>query len=423
MPRVHVLSRRDLTWPVVHVVGIGDDGAASLGAHERAIVAEADLLCGGARQLAFFPEHAGECFAVKSNIEALFDLLAGAPGRRRAVLLASGDPCFFGVGPLLAARLGRERVVIHPHVGSVALAFARLGLAWQDAAVLSAHGRPLHTIVSPALAAAKFAVLTDPDTNTPAAVAAALREAGMEDASAFVCEQLGGPRERIVASTLDGLRGQRFAPLNVLIVNREPAAVVRCLPAFGRPEGEYEAAHGQITKAEVRAVALSKLEPWRAAVAWDIGAGAGSLAIELAGLMPRGAVYAVEADPAQAAVLRRNLARFPRLNVCAHEGAAPDALAGLPAPDSVFVGGAGAALAAVLETAAVALRPGGRLVANFARLDSLAAWQAVAGSLGWAQEIVQVSIARGVPIGGGTRLAALNPVFVTTLRRPEEAES
>jgi precorrin-6Y C5,15-methyltransferase (decarboxylating) len=206
----------------------------------------------------------------------------------------------------------------------------------------------------------------------------------------------------------------------VLVVDRDPGRIGTPAPAFGLSEKLYENERGQITKAEVRAISLSKLQPWRRSVVWDVGAGSGSVSIEVAGLMPRGTVYAVEDAAAQLAVLRRNLGRHPRENVRVVEGTAPAALAGLEPPDAVFVGGAGRELHGVMCAASAAIQPGGGLVANFAQLESLALWQAVAARTGWPAEVVQVSIARGASIGDGTRLAALNPVFVCTLERPEE---
>jgi precorrin-6Y C5,15-methyltransferase (decarboxylating) len=271
--------------------------------------------------------------------------------------------------------------------------------------------------VPAALAAARFAVLTDP-WNTPAAVAAALIGAGMEDAPACVLEHLGGAEERLTTERLSGIARREFSSLNVLVVDRDPARAARPEAAFGVSEEEYGSERGQITKAEVRAVTLAKLQPWTASLAWDVGAGSGSLAIELAGLMPAGRVYAVERDPVQLRVLQRNLARHPRPNICLVAGEAPATLEALPAPDITFVGGTGAELPAVLEAAGCALRPGGRLVANFARLESLATWQDFARRTGWEYELVQLSVARGAAIGGGTRLAPLGPVFICTLRRP-----
>ncbi len=412
------MSQSETTaWPVVHVVGIGDGGAETLAPPQRALVEAADLLCGGARHLGFFPAHAAERFTIRSNIDALAALLERSIGQRRAVVLASGDPSFYGIGPVLAQRLGAERVCIHPVAGSVALAFARLGLPWQEATVLSAHGRPLAGIVAPALRGRLIAILTDHD-NTPAHVAEALRRAGMENARATVCERLGGAAERLVRCRLDELAGQAFDPLNLLVIERDACAA----PAgagFGLSEAYYASARGQITKAEVRAIALSKLEPWQRSVVWDVGAGSGSLAIEAAGLMPHGRVCAIERDAEQLAILERNLVRQPRPNLAIVAGAAPAVLTDLPRPDGIFIGGAGAALVDVLEAAAAALLPAGRIVANFARLESLAQWQAFAARRGWPAEVVQVSIARGTPLGDGTRLEPLGPVFVTTLTRPE----
>jgi len=419
MPHRQTVQMEQEVWPTVHVVGIGDDGAQCLRADVLALINGADLLCGGERHLAFFAHHAAERFVIKRNIEAFCALLEHAAGRRRVVVLASGDPCLFGIGPLVAERLGQQRVTIHPQPSSVSLAFARLGLAWQDAVVLSAHGRSLAGILDRALGAPRFAVLTDPH-NTPAIVAQALLAAGMEDASAHVFEHLGGERERRVDGTLSSLVDQQFANLNVLIVDRLLSqSQLLAARAFGLHEDTYASERGQITKAEVRAVALSKLEPWRAQVAWDVGAGSGSLALELAGLMPSGTVYAVEQDQTQLAVLRQNLSRYPRPNLRVVAGAAPHALTALPAPDAVFVGGSSGTLAATLAAAAGALTPGGRLVANFAQLESLGVWQRYAAALRWPQGLVQISIARGTPLATGTRLAPLSPVFVTLLQRPE----
>lgn len=404
-------------WNVVHVVGIGDGGAETLAPAQRALVEAADLLCGGARHLTFFPEHLAERFTIRANIDELAVLLDGAIGRRRAVVLASGDPSYFGIGPVLARRLGAERVRIHPVAGSVALACARLGLARQDVTVLSAHGRSLGAIIGPALSSRALAILTD-NENTPARIAAALHDAGMENARATVCERLGGPAERLTRCRLNELDGREFDPLNLLVIERE-ACALPAPPAFGLHEANYESERGQITKSEVRAVSLSKLEPWRLNVAWDVGSGSGSLGIELAGLMPHGRLFAVERDADQLAVLRRNLARYPRPNLQIVCGTAPAALADLPRPDGVFVGGAGAALPAVLELVAERLRPGGRLVANFARLETLARWQQFVAARGWPAEIVQLSVARGAPLGDGTRLAPLGPVFIARATRPE----
>jgi precorrin-6B C5,15-methyltransferase / cobalt-precorrin-6B C5,C15-methyltransferase len=408
----------DTGWDQVHVIGVDDGGPDSLTPAERRLVDAADLLCGGERHLRLFPSRTAERFCIRDNLSELYLLLEEAAGRRRVVVLASGDPCFFGVGPLIAQHLGGERVAIHPRPTAAALAFARLGLAWQDATVLSVHGRPLAEAVPTAIAARKLAIYTDP-RHTPAVVARALLEAGMEDCPAYVCERLGGLHEHIVTTRLVDLPGQAFDPLNIVILLPGRKPVQR--PAFGRSDDAYSSLRGQITKAEVRAVTISRLEPWRARVAWDIGAGSGSISIEMAGLMDVGRVFAVERDEEQLQVLQANLRRYRAPRVQVVTGAAPASLESLPDPDTVFVGGGASALAEILRVAAERLKPGGRLVANFARLESLAIWQQFASDHNWPAEIVQLSVSRGVTLAKGTRLSALGPVFVTRLQRPRRA--
>jgi precorrin-6B C5,15-methyltransferase / cobalt-precorrin-6B C5,C15-methyltransferase len=372
------------------------------------------LLCGGRRHLELFPSAGAERVVIDGDLERLFSRLEARPPK--TTVLASGDPCFFGIGPLLAERFGRENVAIHPRPGSVSLAFARLGLAWQDATVLTVHGRPIRNAIGPALRASKLAVLTDAQ-HTPSCIAQALLEAGMADCPAFVCERLGGPRERIHQLTLKGLLGREFDPLNVLILLSAEDGVVS---GFGRPESEYNSERGQITKAEVRAVALSKLEPWRAKVCWDVGAGSGSVAIEAHSLMREGEVFAIERDAVQVQLLTDNVKRHRAGGVRIIQDEAPQGLTNLPDPDAVFIGGAGSELNAVLRFSAERLRPGGRLVANFALLESLEIWQGVAKHLAWPSELSQISISRAEALGAGTHLTPLAPVWVTRLTKPEE---
>jgi precorrin-6Y C5,15-methyltransferase (decarboxylating) len=401
------------------IIGLGDEGPAGLGERARNLIAEAELLVGGKRQLAFFAEHPAEHLAITNNVEQVINRLADASLRRRCVVLASGDPCFFGIGPLLAERLGPERVEIIPQPSSVALAFARLGLAWQDATVLSAHGRPLAGLLGPALMAGKLAILTD-DVNTPAAVAEALLAVGLVDCPAFVAEHLGGPSERIVCTRLAKLSGQRFARLNVLVLLPEPAEQVQY---FGRSENAFVHQRGQVTKAEARAVALAKLRLPATGLLWDVGAGSGSLAIEAAGLMPGGRILAIERDPDQLECLRENLRRHRRPMVEPVVGAAPAVLTGLARPDRVFVGGGGAASAEIVTACLERLAGRGRLVLNAATLETVVEADRVLRQAGWSRELVQLSIARGREIGGRTRLAPLGPVFILTGWPPDEAAS
>jgi precorrin-6Y C5,15-methyltransferase (decarboxylating) len=409
------MPARDVVRGPIDVIGITDAGAASLSPEACALIARAEVLCGGERQLGFLPEHPAERLVLKSQLDQVVTRLADEP--RRVVVLASGDPDCYGIGPLLVARLGGERVRILPNLGVVQLAFARLGLSWHDAAILSTHGRPLDGILPAALLAPKAAILTD-ERNTPAAIARVLLEAGDEDARVDVFEHLGGPEERHVTGQLHDLLAQEFAALNVVVIQhtRPP----RSWP-LGLPEDAFSHRRGQITKAEVRAVSLAKLRLHERAVLWDVGAGCGSVAIEAGALLRSGQVYAVERDAGQLRYLAENRRRFGAGNVNVIDGIAPEALAELPVPDAVFVGGSGGRLGDIISAAFNRLAAHGRLVTNLVTLEHLGEALAAAEGRGCRAEVTQVSVARSTTTADLTRLEALNPVFVVTLW--QEAES
>ncbi len=389
----------------ITVVGITDAGAASLLPEAQAAVAEARLLCGGERHLAFFPEHAAERVIIKGGLEQLYLRLERE--ERLTVVLASGDPDWYGIGPLLAERLGQKRVRILPNLSAVQLACARLGIAWQDAVFLSAHGRSLEGILPQALYAPKAVVLTD-NANTPAAIAQALLDAGDTNTRADVFEHLGGPKERHVSCLAAEMVNQEFAPLNLLVLTR----TAKWRLPLGLPDDLFAHQRGQITKAEVRAVSVSKLALHADAVVWDIGAGCGSVSIEVAGLASCGHVYAVERNAEQQDYLALNQRRFGAGNVTIVTGEAPDALAGLPEPDAVFIGGSGGHLDEVLNATTRALKPGGRVVLNLVGLEHVSRAFERLQTDGWSPEVTQLSVARSTSTAGITRLAALNPVFV-----------
>ncbi|HEU0168104.1 MAG TPA: precorrin-6y C5,15-methyltransferase (decarboxylating) subunit CbiE [Chloroflexota bacterium] len=373
-----------------------------LSAAALSAIREADVLAGGRRQLDQFAEHPAERVLIGANVGETVSGLGNAQERGRGVVvLASGDPLLFGIGATLVRELGAERVDVLPAVSSIQEAFAQVGVAWHDAVILSAHGRPLEGVIAAALGASKVAILTD-SVNTPAAVAQALLDAGMEGCRAVVCEQFGQEGERVTDSTLAQLVGCAFDPLNVLLIIRQPQ-VVRL--EFGRSDAEFDVHNGQITKPEVRAVILSKLRLPTYGVVWDVGAGAGSVAIEAARLMPHGHVFAIERDSNQLRCLRINRAKCGAGNLQVVEGEAPEALAGLPEPQAVFIGGSGGRLPELLTRVP---RP---FVASFAVLEHVGAVLARFPDA----EVVEMNVARSVSIADGHRLAAQNPVYIVSV--------
>lgn len=403
-----------MSRPRITVVGIGDDGPAGLEDHSRAAIASAEVLYGGTRHLAMFVDHPARKVDLSSDFAGALSLLE-AESSEYQVVLASGDPMLFGIGATLVTRLGAGRVEILPHVSSVQVAFARLGEPTRDVMTLSAHGRELRPVLARAMSCARMAILLD-DHNDACAVARALLDAGMEDAEAAVCSHLGGERERIVCGRLSQIAaGGPHPSLSLLVVLRDPVEVA----AYQRsaiPDEEFAHRNGLITKAEVRALSVAALRLRPSDVLWDVGAGSGAVGIEAALQLPGGSVYAVERDPAQVAFIRENRVRFRTPQVEAIQGEAAAALTTLPNPDAVFVGGGGADLPAIIDACTVRLRPSGRLVLNLVAVERVA--EAIDRLRGWAPEMTQVSVARGVAIAAATRLEALNPVYIVAATKP-----
>lgn len=371
------------------VIGIGLDGPAGLGPEARACLARADVLAGGKRHLEFFPEFSGRKIVLEGDLPRWIETLKSRDRHKKTAVLATGDPLFFGIGRLLLEAFPKEELLFLPHVTSIALAFARLKETWNDACVVSLHGRPLQTIV-PALERGerKIAVFTDAE-NDPAAVARLLCEKGLGgNYVQWVCENLGGEDERITRWSPLELTKTDFAPLNVVVLlgDREGEAPAepslsrtqgsagaspsQCLPLLGLTESAFRhrgEPYGLITKREVRLQALSYLELHPGDVLWDVGAGSGSVSLEAARLSPTLAVFAVEKAAEALAYLRQNVENFGLSNVHLIAGEAPESVAALPDPNAVFVGGSGGRLLDILGHAMHRLKPGGRLVLSTLR--------------------------------------------------------
>ncbi len=390
---------------------VGLIGGECFGFAARRALSEATVLVGAPRHLAALPSGLpGRPVKLQGSLGDVLDgVEAGRDSGEKVCVVVSGDPGFFGLARLARARFGAGGVAVHPAPSSVALACARAGLAWDDAVVVSAHGRPLDAAVDAILAHAKVAVLTSPD-QPPESVGRALLAHGSPDRdgparNVIVASRIGEPGEQVWYGDTAGLAAGRFDPLSVVLCTApEPRPVAGAGPiwTWGLPEAAYRHRDGMITKAEVRAIVLGKLRLPAAGVLWDIGAGSGSVAAEAARLAPALRVFAVERRADAVADLRRNLAGTAATIVPA---AAPESLSGLPDPDRVFVGGGGLG---VLDATLSRLRPGGTVVATYTGIDRAAAGAARLGHL------VQIAVNRGVPIAGtaSVRLQAENPVFV-----------
>ena len=419
------------------ILGVLDDGAASLNATALAHLRTADLVIGATRTLALLDDE----FRLGADRRDLTGQLSAVPEWVRAaradhlkvVVLATGDPLCHGIASYLAARLCVEALEVLPNVSTLQLACARIGLVWQDAKIVSVHAKdagewlvgapPSHGLYALAQALRhhdRLLVLTSPD-NTPDRLARLLLAEGQgADFHLAVAERLQTADERVWADLAPEDAAQRtFADPNVVLLWR---TTPRANPVrFGLADSDYQQRQpdkGLITKQEVRAVSLARLQLRADSVVWDIGAGSGSVGLEAARLCPQGHVWAIEKNDADVEIARRNQRAFHVSNHTLVQGKAPEHLDGWPDPDAVFIGGSGGELAELIALVLRRLRPGGTLVMNFVTLENLAtATQALAAagsSIDW--DVLQLQAARSKPILHMHRMAAENPVWIVCAR-------
>ncbi|WP_058937171.1 bifunctional cobalt-precorrin-7 (C(5))-methyltransferase/cobalt-precorrin-6B (C(15))-methyltransferase [Roseateles depolymerans] len=427
-----------------HVIGVLDDGMASLSATAGALIRSADVVIGGGRTLELFSPWL-KPGAVRHDLTGALTRVpdwvrAAREQLQRCIVLATGDPLCHGIAPYLAQHLCIDALEIHPNLSTLQLACARIGLAWQDARIVSAHGKdagewtrgstPAHGLypLAQALRAHdRLLVLTSP-CNSPDRIARLLLTEGLgDDFQMAVAERLLQPQERVLPQlTVAEAAQMAFADLNVVLLWRQvpvPRPVV-----FGLPDAAYHQRQpdkGLITKQEVRAVSLARLQLRADSTVWDIGAGSGSVGLEAARLCPRGHVLAIEKNEADVAIARRNHEAFGVSNYSLHHGKAPEGLDRWPAPDAVFIGGSGGELASLIGLILERLRPQGRLVMNFVTLENLATATAALQSLqdqGVEWDVLQLQAARSKPILHMHRMVAENPVWIVCAWRGESGD-
>ncbi|HEY1509996.1 MAG TPA: precorrin-6y C5,15-methyltransferase (decarboxylating) subunit CbiE [Solirubrobacteraceae bacterium] len=376
------------------------------------LLAQAQLVAGGSEVLDALAPAGARRLTLGADLEPALRELAGAG--EDACVLASGDPGFFGIVRTLSERVGADRLDVHPAPSSVAIAFGRLGIPWDDAVVVSAHGRDPRAALAAALRHPKVAILTSP-ANDPAWFAARLIGRRL-----VVAQRLGHPDEQIRSATAEELTGQAFADPNVLLVfgdedangERAHAWPPRTPSRWALADDQFSHRAGMVTKAEVRALALARLGPGLGDLIWDVGCGSGSVAIECARL--GAAVVAIDSD-ADAIERTTANARAHHVPIRTVAGTAPDALAELPDPDAVFVGGGGDRLEPILDICAA--RAGRAVVVTLALVERVGPVISQLASHGLEAEATMLQASRLRPLAGGHRLAAENPVFVVAAER------
>ncbi len=412
---------------IIHVVGVGNEGRESLMPRALAVIQNADVLAGGQRLLDYFQDVPAEQVKIGAQVDEVLAALAARRGERRIVVLATGDPNYFGISRALLRHVPAEDLEIWPNVSALQWAFAKAREPWDDAAFLTVHGRSMAGLVEAVRGQRKICLFTD-ERNTPAAIARVLRDAGLGDFRAILCEDLGGPAERVTRLSLEELATRDAHPLNTLILLASGAPPSSASPACapGLPEEAFDQRKpklGLITKREVRVLSLARLALSPDSVVWDIGAGSGSVSIEAARLASRGRVFAIEKNAEDVEIIRANVAKFAVPHVSVLHARAPEGLDELPEPDAVFVGGSGGNLGEILGIVVARLRPYGRIVVNAITLDTLHDAVTAFRRLGLAHEAILVSIARSKPLLDMMSFEALNPVYVVTAWKSEGGEA
>jgi precorrin-6Y C5,15-methyltransferase (decarboxylating) len=419
-----------MTMSDIDIIGIGM-GPRDLTPFHMELIQNSDLLIGGARHLDMFPEYTGETLKITRDIPDLIRRIREKEDGCKIVVLASGDPLFYGIGGTLSARLPNTRTRIHPNVSSVAAAFSKISHPWHDAKIISFHtGVPEGFDFRDLAGDKKLFFLTAPDRG-PAYIARLLANAGTAtDFDLCVLENLNHPDKEKIRwfVDLEDIGGATFSDPNVVILLRKDKPqetdptnpIVPHETHIGMRDDAFSHSKGLITKSEVRALSLSKLRLTRPDhILWDIGAGSGSLGIEAALLLPFGQVYSIEKNQARILDIQKNAEQFGLTNVsieplCFPEGGESR----LPVPDRIFIGGGGANLDKIVLCAAHALAPGGIMVINTVVLENMTmAMKSMTGQ-GMAPEAIQVQINRSTPIAGGHRFTPLNPVWILSGRKP-----
>jgi precorrin-6Y C5,15-methyltransferase (decarboxylating) len=402
-----------MTAPWLTVIGIGEDGIDGLPPIHRASITAAELIVGGERHLAMLGATKAETQSWATPLSRTVDEILKRRGRP-VVVLATGDPMHFGIGVTLAKKVAREEIAIHPHLSAFSLAAARLAWALAEVECLTFHGRPIELLTAAVAPKQKLMILSH-DSTTPALVAARLMALGYGQSRFIVLEHMGGPKERVRETAAADWGGNDVADLNTIAIDCAAGPRAQILHrGFGLPDDAFRH-DGQLTKREVRAAALSALGPLPGELLWDIGAGCGSVAIEWLRHDRSQRAIAVERDADRAALIRDNAAALGTPNLQLVEGEAPDALANLPHPDAVFLGG-GTGRPHMIDTAWAALKPGGRLVAHAVTVESELA--IFAGFHAHGGEVSRLSIARMQPVGAYHGWKPLMPVTQWRVVKP-----
>ena len=391
----------------ITLIGMGSGCPESLTVQGYAALREADLILGARRLLSALPAGCTENRAAAYLPDEILELLH-ASGCENAALLYSGDTGFYSGASALVERLQAQgyQPVVLPGLSSVQMLSAALGRPWQDWKLVSAHGRACDPVAE--CMEGKPTFFLTGGSESPATLCAQLAAEGFGKLAAAVGENLGTPEQKVYTGTVGQLAASRFESLSVLLVE---AAQVPSRRTQGLPDEAFARGKVPMTKQEVRAAVLAKLGVQPGELLWDVGAGTGSVSVELALAAPRGRVYAVECDAVACSLIKQNRDKFHVHNLTLVEGKAPEKLTGLPAPDAVFIGGSKGNLPEIIDTVLTA-NPSARLCVSAIALETLQTALSSFATHGMTAQITQIAISRSSSVGNLHLMKANNPVFL-----------
>ncbi|MCP3898332.1 MAG: precorrin-6y C5,15-methyltransferase (decarboxylating) subunit CbiE [Desulfobacteraceae bacterium] len=399
----------------VKIIGIGLS-IEDITLKQKKTIEEADFLIGGTEQLNNFKNLNVKKLEIKSNLPVIVEAILKKIDTHNIVVIASGDPLFFGIGAYLVKKIGKENVIVFPNISSVATAFSKINEPWHDAQLVSLHGKRSENVSILFSGKKKFGVLTDKKKD-PAWIANKIIEEKESGFSMCVLEKLGSNQEKITwFDDLSKVQTKKFLYPNIVILKRKPlgenSAAFRQI-RIGIDDQEFYCEKGLITKSEIRSIVLSKLNFERDNhVFWDLGAGSGSVSIEASSIIPQGSIYAVEKNSERVSIINKNISKFKVPNIIVVNAELPNDFDKLPVPDRIFIGGGGKDLANITEQAINKLTQNGIIVVNTILIQNIDSVFSIMEKKGLNPQATSVQISRSKSMPHGNRFEALNPIWI-----------
>jgi len=404
----------------IYVIGAGIS-PENIPASYLEIIQRAGVLVGGKRLLTFFSEHQGLKIEIHGDIDEVFNKVREySDNKGDVVILASGDPLFFGIAARVLNEFDREIIEILPNISSIQQVFAKIKEPWQNVPTITLHGKKQRLRYFEIIRHFKnknsaILILTD-RFNSPNEIAGFLIENGLGSIKMIVAEELGSERERLTHCLPSEILQTQFSNLNVVILKNEHPEAINFLSGTGLDDSLYKHEKGLITKSEIRAVILSRLNLQKSHIFWDIGAGSGAISIEAANFIKPENIYAIEKDPLRCEDIKENMHRFYLNNINLINAAAPECLRDLPCPDRVFIGGSNGKIDKILDIIIEKINKNGKIIISAVLLDtikSLLNYLDASHDIGF--EVLQISLHKSENLGKSLFLKPYNPCWLFLL--------